>query len=192
MWTISAYNIMKIIIEILGPNVFWAGLGAQLTICAHKWRNFVWFSMLSLRFVWSRVCVFFIFLAPGLFAEIWRNTGYVITELCSENSNQPHHWTAVDLPVVVRMRLHAAYNFACFVMSVCFWYFSRSSRLFIAWLASCFVFSWFSCHVVSEWWHARPISVVFKSVDMLCPGPLHFLTLLIRPRPRPISTTCVL
>ena len=46
-------------------NVFQAGLGAQLTICAQKWRNFVLFSTVSLRFVLSQVCVFFIVLAPG-------------------------------------------------------------------------------------------------------------------------------
>ena len=34
-------------------NVFWACLGAQLTICAQKWRNFVCSSTLSLRFVLS-------------------------------------------------------------------------------------------------------------------------------------------
>ena len=39
-------------------NVFWACLGAQLTICAQKWRNFVLFSAVSLIFVLSRVCVF--------------------------------------------------------------------------------------------------------------------------------------
>ena len=39
-------------------NVFRACLGAQLTICAQKWRNFVLFSTVSLRFILSRVCVF--------------------------------------------------------------------------------------------------------------------------------------
>ena len=39
-------------------NVFRACLGAQLTICAQKLRNFVLFSTVSLRFVLSRVCVF--------------------------------------------------------------------------------------------------------------------------------------
>ena len=39
-------------------NIFRACLGAQLTICAQKWRNFVLFSTVSLRFVLSRVCVF--------------------------------------------------------------------------------------------------------------------------------------
>ena len=47
-------------------NVFRACLGAQLTICAQKWRNFVLFSTVSLKFVLSRVCVFFIVLAPWL------------------------------------------------------------------------------------------------------------------------------
>ena len=45
-------------------NVFWACLGAQLTICDQKWRNFVCSSMLSLRFVLSRVCVFLYSLGP--------------------------------------------------------------------------------------------------------------------------------
>ena len=45
-------------------NVFRACLGAQLTICAQKWRNFVLFSMVSLRFVLSRVCVFLYNLGP--------------------------------------------------------------------------------------------------------------------------------
>ena len=44
-------------------NVFRACLGAQLTICAQKWRNFVLF---SLRFVLSRVCVFLYSLDPDL------------------------------------------------------------------------------------------------------------------------------
>ena len=47
-------------------NVFRACLGAQLTICAQKLRNFVLFSTVSLTFVLSRVWVFFIVLAPGL------------------------------------------------------------------------------------------------------------------------------
>ena len=34
-----------------------AWIGAQLTICAQKWGNFVCSSMLNLRFVWSWVCV---------------------------------------------------------------------------------------------------------------------------------------
>ena len=45
-------------------NVFRACLGAQLTICAHKLRNFVLFSMVSFRFVLSRVCVFLYSLGP--------------------------------------------------------------------------------------------------------------------------------
>ena len=45
-------------------NVFRACLGAQLTICAQKWRNFVLFSMVSFRFVLSRVCVFLYSLGP--------------------------------------------------------------------------------------------------------------------------------
>ena len=45
-------------------NVFRACLGAQLTICAQKLRNFVLFSTVSLRFVWSRVCVFLYSLGP--------------------------------------------------------------------------------------------------------------------------------
>ena len=45
-------------------NIFRACLGAQLTICAQKWRNFVLFSTVSLRFVWSRVCVFLYSLGP--------------------------------------------------------------------------------------------------------------------------------
>ena len=45
-------------------NVFRACLGAQLTICAQKWRNFVLFSTVSLRFVLSRVCVFLYSLGP--------------------------------------------------------------------------------------------------------------------------------
>ena len=45
-------------------HVFRACLGAQLTICAQKWRNFVLFSTVSLRFVLSRVCVFLYSLGP--------------------------------------------------------------------------------------------------------------------------------
>ena len=45
-------------------NVFWARLDAQLTICAHKWRNFICSSTGSLRFVWSQVCVFLCSLGP--------------------------------------------------------------------------------------------------------------------------------
>ena len=45
-------------------NVFRACLGAQLTICAQKRRNFVLFSTVSLRFVLSRVCVFIYSLGP--------------------------------------------------------------------------------------------------------------------------------
>ena len=45
-------------------NVFRACLSAQLTICAQKWRNFVLFSTVSLRFVLSRVCVFLYCLGP--------------------------------------------------------------------------------------------------------------------------------
>ena len=45
-------------------NDFRACLGAQLTICAQKWRNFVLFSTVSLRFVLSRVCVFLYSLGP--------------------------------------------------------------------------------------------------------------------------------
>ena len=41
-----------------------ACIGAQLTICAKKWRNFVCSSTLSLRFVWSWVCVFLYSLGP--------------------------------------------------------------------------------------------------------------------------------
>ena len=45
-------------------NVFRACLGAQLTICAQKLRNFVLFSTVSLRFVLSRVCIFLYSLGP--------------------------------------------------------------------------------------------------------------------------------
>ena len=45
-------------------NVFRACLGAQLTICAQKCRNFVLFSTVSLRFVLSRVCVFLYSIGP--------------------------------------------------------------------------------------------------------------------------------
>ena len=45
-------------------NVFRACLGAQLTICAQKLRNFVLFSTVSLGFVLSRVCVFLYSLGP--------------------------------------------------------------------------------------------------------------------------------
>ncbi len=47
-------------------NVFRACLGAQLTICAQKWRNVVLFSTASLRFVLSRVCVFLYSLGPRI------------------------------------------------------------------------------------------------------------------------------
>ena len=47
-------------------NVFRACLGAQLTICAQKWRNFVLFSTVSFRFVSSRVCVFLYSLGPWM------------------------------------------------------------------------------------------------------------------------------
>ena len=39
-------------------NVFRAWIGAQLTICAQKWRNFVLFSTVRLTFVLSRVLCF--------------------------------------------------------------------------------------------------------------------------------------
>ena len=45
-------------------NVFRACLGAQLAICAQKWRSFVLLSTVSLRFVSSRVCVFLYSLGP--------------------------------------------------------------------------------------------------------------------------------
>ena len=45
-------------------NVFRACLGAQLTICAQKWRNIVLFSTVRLTFVLSRVCVFLYSLGP--------------------------------------------------------------------------------------------------------------------------------
>ena len=45
-------------------NVFRACLGAQLTICVQKSRNFVLFSTVSLKFVLSRVCVFLYSLGP--------------------------------------------------------------------------------------------------------------------------------
>ena len=44
-------------------NVFRACLGAQLTICAQKWRNFVLFSTVSLRLFWVEFVFFFIVLA---------------------------------------------------------------------------------------------------------------------------------
>ena len=53
-------------------NVFRACLGAQLTICAQKWRNFVLFSTVSLRFVLSRVCVFLYSVGPKLFVPVSR------------------------------------------------------------------------------------------------------------------------
>ena len=43
-----------------------ACLGAKLTICAQKLRNFICSSTLSLRFVWSRVCVFLYILGSRL------------------------------------------------------------------------------------------------------------------------------
>ena len=46
-------------------NVFRACLGAQLTICAQRWRNFVLFSTVSLRFVLSQVSVFLYSLGPS-------------------------------------------------------------------------------------------------------------------------------
>ena len=52
-------------------NVFRACLGAQLTICAQKWRNFVLFSMVSFRFVFSRVCVFLYSLGPSAMHNLW-------------------------------------------------------------------------------------------------------------------------
>ena len=51
-------------------NVFRACLGAQLTICAQKWRSFVLFSMVSLKFVLSRVCVFLYSLGPRCVAGV--------------------------------------------------------------------------------------------------------------------------
>ena len=53
-------------------NVFWACFGAQLTICAQKWRNFVLFSTVSLRFVLSRVCVFLYSLVPCTYIYVHR------------------------------------------------------------------------------------------------------------------------
>ena len=51
-------------------NVFRACLGAQLTICAQKWRNFILFSTVSLRFLLSRVCVFLYSLGPMIGVHI--------------------------------------------------------------------------------------------------------------------------
>ena len=50
-------------------NAFRACLGAQLTICAQKCRNFVLFSTVSLRFVLSRFCVFLYSLGPWCFDD---------------------------------------------------------------------------------------------------------------------------
>ena len=54
-------------------NVFRACLGAQLTICAQKWRNYVLFTMVSFRFVLSRVCVFIYSLGPLVTYLICKN-----------------------------------------------------------------------------------------------------------------------
>ena len=51
-------------------NLFWACLGAQLTICAQKWRNFVCSSTLSLRFVLSRVFLFLYSLGSCLMRSV--------------------------------------------------------------------------------------------------------------------------
>ena len=67
-------------------NVFRACLGAQLTICAQKWRNFLLFSTVSLRFVfWVEFVFFFVVLAPSVtdFAQMW---------LCSRLELWPNHF----------------------------------------------------------------------------------------------------
>ena len=43
----------------------------QLTICAQKWRSFVLFSTVSLKFVLSRVCVFLYSLGPRSHSEFF-------------------------------------------------------------------------------------------------------------------------
>ena len=64
-------------------NVFRACLGAQLTICAHKWRNFVLFSTVSLRFVLSRVSVFLYSPGPGTKNVFWACIGAQLT-ICAQ------------------------------------------------------------------------------------------------------------
>ena len=53
-----------------------AWIGAQLTISAQKWRNFVCFSRLSRRFVWSWVCVFLYSLGPRCWCP-WHSSLHV-------------------------------------------------------------------------------------------------------------------
>ena len=65
-------------------NVFRACLGAQLTICAQKLRNFVLFSMVSFRFVLSRVCVFLYSLGPRSVDS------FRCRNLCSYNYTRSH------------------------------------------------------------------------------------------------------
>ena len=63
------FLIVHLSILISGPKTIKksrAWIGAQLTICAQKLRNFVCSSTPSLIFVWSWVCVFFTVLGPGL------------------------------------------------------------------------------------------------------------------------------
>ena len=71
----QVYNARSLIISSGAKtiNVFRACLGgAQLTICAQKWRKFVLFSTVSLRFVLSRVCVFLYILGPRCtMPEVW-------------------------------------------------------------------------------------------------------------------------
>ena len=77
-------------------NVFRACIGAQLTICAQKWRNFVLFSTVSLIFVLSRVCVFLYSLGPS------SRTLFVREDMCRD----AHVTSNVELRNNVRLLLN--------------------------------------------------------------------------------------
>ena len=71
---------------------FRAWIGAQLTICAQYWCNFVCSSMLSLRFVWNWVCVLLYSIGPWTpYLPSWRQWCGIANEgmqslLCSHQS----------------------------------------------------------------------------------------------------------
>ena len=84
-------------------NVFRACLGAQLTICAQKWRNFVLFSTASFRFVSSRVCVFLYSLSPLCrFYEqaclVLRTYLHQCIYIKNHTITYTHVWAGRDLP----------------------------------------------------------------------------------------------
>ena len=78
-------------------NVFRACLGAQLTICAQKWHNFVLLSTVSLRFVLSRVCVFLCSLGPWTFFWNYPYFCFIVHLILSLHILSDHILTALLL-----------------------------------------------------------------------------------------------